>query len=963
MLDFMVRQIRLNKNKKNKGFTVVELLVALLIISVISAIAIPIYLNVKTRANLHIAQKDGQNLAGEVQALLGSYQDFGSTDGTISWGSSTKLMTIVLGTGATSPVPVTENLSTGTTVSGKTFASSTSWCLDVANNGQHVIFTQTGYASGLSICPLSGFYYPTAIFTYGSDNQRIAPVGPFGGNGAKTYSITAGSLPPGVSFDTSTGTFSGPISTAWNFTAKMITSGGNYSCAVTNLTGVKCWGDNTYGEIGDNSTVNRSSPTDVYGLTSGVNSVFAGAGGTTCALLLTGELDCWGYNGEGQVGDGTTTNRLSPVQVNGLASGVSNQVGIGSNSVCAVLLNGMLKCWGKNTNGQLGNGTTSNASIPTLVSGFSANAVKVSVGGSTACVIDNSKALYCWGLSTDGQMGTGSTTQSLSPTLLPTISSGVSMVSLGLRSGCAIVTGAVKCWGYNGNGELENNSTVSTTTPISSTVLTTGVQQIDMGGYGGCAVTASFGAKCWGLNTNGQVGDGTTVTRLIPTDVTGLTTGVSQIGAGASHVCALTTVSTIQCWGLDTSGQLADGIVTQRTTPQVVSNLIIGSGNVPAFNQTCALTNAGGIVCWGNNGKGQLGNGNKNNQSTPTLVLGLSTGALQVSAGKDFTCAIVVGNTAKCWGSNSNGQLGTGSTTDSLTAVAVSGLNGNTKAITAGAGFACVIQSLSGGSVWCWGDNTYGQLGNGTTTDSLVPVPVPGLSSGVSAIAAGFGSTACALLSGGGVKCWGYNANGQVGDGTTTNRLVPTDVTGLTSGVSSISVGPSTACASLTIGSAKCWGYNGNGQLGNGTTTQSTTPVQVTGLTSGVTQISVGSYHACAVISTGTKCWGNNTYGQLGDATTTNRLSPVDAAGMTTGVQLVAAGQYHTCVVMVIGTAYCWGLDTSGQLGLGTLTQQVTAVPSNYTGAQGGFPTTLVITATDSSGSVSTSITLSTTSG
>ena len=960
MFGFILNYTRRNRLAKSRGFSVVELLIALVIVSVIAGIAIPIYLNIKTREYLHVAQKDGQSLSGEVQAVLSSYQDFGSTDGVITWDSTTKLMSITLGNGATSPTPVTETLTKGTTVSGKTFASSTSWCIDVANNGQHAIFTETGYAAGMTTCPLSGFYYPSNTFTTGSDNQQLAPVGPFGGSGTKTYAITSGSLPPGVTFDTSTGVFSGPISTAWNFTAKMIASGGDYSCAVTSLAGVKCWGNNTYGQVGDNSTVNRSSPTDVYGLTSGVNSVYAGAGGTTCALLLTGALQCWGYNGEGQVGDGTTTNRYSPVDVTGLGSGVSNQIGIGLNSVCAVLNNGMLKCWGNNTNGQLGNGTTTNSSTPTLVSGFLSGASRISVGGSTACVINTSRALYCWGLSTDGQMGTGSTTKSLTPTPLPSMTSGVTQVSLGLRSACAIILGgAVKCWGYNGNGELGINSTTGTNTPVALPTLTTSVQQIDMGGYGGCAVTGTNGAKCWGLNTNGQVGDGTVITRLVPTDVTGLTSGVSQIGSGTSHACAITTALTVQCWGLDTSGQLADGIVTQRTTAQIVTNLIVGNGNVPAFNQTCALTTAGGIVCWGNNGKGQLGNGNKNNQSTPVDVVGLTTGVMQVAAGRDFTCAVTTGNKAKCWGSNQLGQLGTGGTTDSLTAVDVNGLTGNTKAVAAGDGFACAIQSQSNGNVWCWGDNTYGELGNGTTTSSLVPVQVTGLGANVNAIAAGFGPTACALLSTGNLKCWGYNSNGQVGDGTTTNRLVPTDVSGMTSGVTSFDVGPNSACAVISTGAAKCWGYNGNGQIGNGTTTQSLVPTQVTGLTSGVTQIAVGYYHACAVINTGVKCWGNNLYGQVGDGTTTSRLSPVDAAGMTTGVQLVATGQYHTCVVMVIDTAYCWGLDTSGQLGLGTLTQEVTAVPSNYTGAQAGFPTTLVVTVTDSSGSTSTSVTLS----
>lgn len=954
-----------HKQRKAFGFSTIEITIALIILAVISAIAIPLYTSAQGRSHLTIAQNDGKILFNEIQSTLTDYQTFGTTDGSIALNTSTNLVTITLGSGATSPAAFSVKTSSGSTATGKTFANSTSWCLDVANQGKHVIFTEKGYTAGISNCPISGFVYSPIAFTIGSDNQQFPPIGPFGGNGTKTYSITSGTLPPGVTFDTSTGVFSGPISGAWNFTATRISSGGNYSCAVTDTTGVKCWGDNTHGQIGDNSTISRSSPTDVYGLDSGVNSVFTSNGGTTCALMLVGSLKCWGYNADGEVGDGSSTDRYSPVQVSGLGSGVSNQVGIGDNSTCAVMLSGALKCWGLNTNGQLGNGTTTASLIPLTVPNYSSGVTKVSVGGSTACLINTGGALYCWGLSTDGQMGTGSVTQSLTPTLVPALTSGVAQVSLGVRNGCALTSvGAVQCWGYNGVGELGNNSTTNSNTPVQVSGLTTSVSSIDVGSSSACAVTGSFGAKCWGLNTNGQIGDGTTVTRLVPTDVTGLTSGVDEVSVGAAHACVITTSYAIQCWGLDTSGQLADGIVTQRTTAQLVTNLVVGPGGVPSFNQTCALTDVGGLKCWGNNGKGQVGNGNTKNQTTPTDVSGLTSGVLQVSTGHNFTCAVVTNNTIKCWGDNSTGQLGTGNTTSSLTPITVGGLTGNTTAVTAGDGFACALQANSNGSVYCWGDNTYGQLGNGTTTSSLSPVAVTGLGTGVVAISAGFGPTACALLNTGGLKCWGYNGNGQLGNGTTTQSLIPTDVTGMTSGVASFDVGPSTVCAVNTSGGLKCWGYNGNGQLGNGTTTQSLTPGDVTGLTSGVSAIAVGYYHACALLTTtAVKCWGYNGYGEVGDGTTIQRLTPVPVTinGTTTGVQLVAAGQYHTCVVMISGSAYCWGLDTSGQLGLGTQIQQPTAVATNYTGAQAGFPTTLIVTVTDSTGSVSTSVTLTTT--
>lgn len=942
-----------------------EILISLLIVSLVAGVSIPLYANTKKRGYLNTAQNDGKILFGIVQSSVEEYKTLGTTDGLITMNTSTNLLTIGLGVGAVPISAISVTLSKGTSASGKTFKNSKSWCLDVVNNGEHVIFNEKGYNPGTLNCPISGFKYPAISFLVGSDNQQFSPIGPFGGDGTRTFAVTSGSLPPGVTFDASTGVFSGPTAGAWNFTATRISVGGNYSCAVTSMSGVKCWGENASGQLGDGSSISRSSPTNVYGLGSGVYSVFTSNTGTTCALLLIGSLKCWGLNSSGQIGDGTILNRYSPVNVTGLVSGVSSQVSLGSNFSCAVLLSGALKCWGSNNNGQLGNGTTNPSLIPLTVPGYSSGVSKVSAGGSTACLITNTvNALKCWGLSTDGQMGTGETTQSLTPILVPALDSDVSDVSVGTRSACAITsTGAVKCWGYNGTGILGNNSTTDSTVPVQVSGLTTGVASIDVGTTSACVITGSFGAKCWGGNANGQLGDGTLETRLTPVSVLGLTSGVNEISIGSSHGCAITTTYSIKCWGLNTSGQLGDGVVTQRTTAEPVADLIVGNGNVPAFNQTCAMTSLGGIKCWGNNGQGQLGNGNNNNQTTPTDVVGLTSGVLSVSTGNEFTCAVVTDGTVKCWGSNTKGQLGDGTTNNSLTPITVGGLSGNTIAITAGDGFACALQSQNNGNVMCWGDNSKGQLGNGTTTDSLSPVQVTGLGSGVASVNAGFGSTTCATMDTGGLKCWGLNSNGQLGDGTTIQRLTPVDVSGLTSGVTSFDVGPSTACAVTSTGALKCWGFNGNGQLGNNTTTQSLVPINVTGLSTGVAEVTVGYYHTCAkLVDTSIKCWGFNGYGQVGDGTITQRLTPVTVIinGTTTGVERVSAGQYHTCAVLTVGTAYCWGLDTSGQLGLGTQTQQIIAVPTNYTGAQAGFPTLLVVTVTDSTGSASVNVTLTT---
>ncbi|MGA9350442.1 MAG: hypothetical protein WBW48_16795, partial [Anaerolineae bacterium] len=189
------------------------------------------------------------------------------------------------------------------------------------------------------------------------------------------------------------------------------------------------------------------------------------------------------------------------------------------------------------------------------------------------------------------------------------------------------------------------------------------------------------------------------------------------------------------------------------------------------------------------------------------------------------------------------------------------------------------------------------------------------------AIAAGYRHT-CALTAGG-VKCWGYNGYGQLGDGTWTWRNTPVDVSGLTSGVTTIAAGSYHTCALTAGGGAKCWGHNNNGQLGDGTTTNRNTPVDVSGLTSGVDAIAAGSYHTCALTAGGVKCWGLNDYGQLGDGTTTNRNTPVDVSGLTSGVAAIAAGYYHTCA-LTAGGVKCWGRNNNGQLGDGTTTDRNT---------------------------------------
>lgn len=264
-----------------------------------------------------------------------------------------------------------------------------------------------------------------------------------------------------------------------------------------------------------------------------------------------------------------------------------------------------------------------------------------------------------------------------------------------------------------------------------------------------------------------------------------------------------------------------------------------------------------------------------NAQVIPTAFFRLHETIVQITTGYDSTCVLGISGKVYCVGSNPDGQLGDGTTTSKSSFVSVIGLPGKASFIDGHGGeHFCAIVS---GGVWCWGDNAYGQIGDGTASARSTPVQVSGLTSGVTRISVGSYSS-CAIQSGA-AYCWGSNSNGHLGDGTTTNRSTPVQVSGLTSGVTDISAGSYnsyTNCA-IVSGTTKCWGNGASGMLGNGTTTDVNTPVNVSSLSTNTELLATGNQYACVRDKGVVKCWGSNTNGKLGDGTTTQRNSPVTA--------------------------------------------------------------------------------------
>jgi alpha-tubulin suppressor-like RCC1 family protein len=751
----------------------------------------------------------------------------------------------------------------------------------------------------------------TLDYTQTGLSPSVATLSPSvsGGTGSYTFSYS-GTLPSSVSFDTETGTFSGPAS--WDSYGTAIAAGHTHACAITGSGSLNCWGSNTYGELGTGLTETASkcvytadgsvqegysqyycnsyasqftwttgtfnasalTPTPVAGLSSGVTAV--AVGGTHTCAIVNGAAMCWGANGSGQLGDGTFTSSTTPVQVTGLTSGVTAIDAYGS-ATCAVH-NGAAKCWGQNSGGQIGNGSTPGWSAkfetPTQVTGLTSGVVSIAVGNEHACALLADGTLNCWGKNNSGQLGSGETT-----------------------TGQTCVTS----WG-----------TYAYMVPY-------------CGMYGGTVVDVTVGL------------DTTT-----PVAVSGILSA-TQIVAGSSHTCALLSTGAVKCWGGDSEGQVGDGTVTAdgHMTPVSVSGLGSSVTEISAGEQHTCAVHQGQLKCWGNNWSGQLGNGSTNSYldasnnyataymkyPTPLVVTELGTSVQRVSAGGGLTCALSSG-AAHCWGRNDSGQTGTGITGKTLIAENVSGLGATATQVVSGADFSCAL--LTTGAVKCWGANGSGQLGAGFTgTFSATPLQVQGLTSGVTKISAA-GDRACAVHTGA-LKCWGFT--GEV-DGVYTKSIVPVQISGLSSGVVDVAVAgkmglPSSAsaCALLSDATVKCWGSNNHGQLGDGTTTDSTTPVAVQGIdpvnvrAASVHQAGLGMY--CMIAASGAVstagalyCWGDSngkvSFPSMGDM---HGFVTATLTSLTSGVTAISGFTYQSLCVQQNGTTGCSGVNQYGHLG------------------------------------------------
>jgi len=756
------------------------------------------------------------------------------------------------------------------------------------------------------------------------------------------------------------------------------------------------WGRNSYGQLGNGSTQQQPHPVaiTVGGVAVTNLQAVASNGSYSLALKQDGTVLAWGYNGNGQLGDGTTTNRNEPVSVLDASSTPLNNIialAVGGNHSLALKSDGTVIAWGYNGNGQLGDGTNIQRVNPQLLRDNNGVAitgiVAIAAADRHSLALKSDGTLLAWGYNGYGQLGDGTTTQRnrvrivVDENFIP-VTGLTAIAADGDHSLALMSDGSVRAWGRNDNGQLSNGTTANRWHPArvidSNYYPLTNITAIAAGGLHSLALKSDGRVYSWGDNDNGQLGDGAWLDQRLAhrvTDTTGADISqITAIAAGADHSLALKTDGTLLSWGDNYYEQLGDGTAGDHNEAVMVVNAnrqaVAPIGNaggsdsdgdgVPDSSDAFPLdpnysadTDADGLAdAWetlhfGNlttangssdsDGDGSLDSEEFQHRSDPNVAPELQS--QPIAAGDYHSLGLKPNGTAVAWGRNYYGQLGDGSTQQRSHPVATT-VGGvavtNLQALVSNGSHSLALKQ--DGTVLAWGYNGNGQLGDGTTTNRTEPVSVLDASStplnSIIALAVG-DNHSLALRSDGTVMVWGYNGNGQLGDGTNIKRLIPQllqDSNGMAiTEIVAIAAGANHSLALKSDGTLLAWGYNGYGQLGDGTTTQryrvrivvDENFIPVTGLAA----IASDGEHSLALMSDGSvRAWGRNDNGQLGNGDTTNRIHPTPVIDSNyyplTNITTIAAGGLHSLALKSNGRLYSWGDNDNGQLGDGAWSDQ-----------------------------------------
>jgi len=612
---------------------------------------------------------------------------------------------------------------------------------------------------------------------------------------------------------------------------------------------------------------------------------------------------------------------------------------------------------------QIDSSGNSSSSVSQTIKRIFPKPTAVVTGQNFTCAII-SKGVKCWGLNAAGQLGVGDNSPRLDGDHAYTIEIpyrssdlGVIQLAAGNTHACALFeNGKVKCWGDNAQKQLAIAASVgNSTTPVEITGLTN-VVQIAAGSLHSCARNNSGDVFCWGYNKYSQIGDGGSATPVsAPWQVTS-NWKAKSLAAATHRSCAITQdiPAKVKCWGINTNGEGGTGALTATPAPTNVNdaNLSLASATQLILGDyfSCAVLGGGseGVACWGNNYSGAFGGANLGTSRylTPTLSISASQSGTTYWAGNSSpsVCGAYSDSgsglkTLKCHGDNTSGILGDGTFTKQTSPVTAStalSSGGEPISVSISANFACaVLQGAEKNEIKCWGNNAQGQLGEGTklmSSDFQSTAPeVAGLSS-VTEITGGNNSS-CSISASGSVHCWGSNGYGQLGISQSFSSLQMPEAEApiISSGATKVAIANYSACALSSSGGIECWGYGAYGQLTIGTANLYASTDSL--IRSDATDIAAGTYHYCAVVNGAAKCWGYNNNGQLGDGTVTNRTVPV--VPIAAQVSVISAGAYHSCAV-VDHQVKCWGWVSRGQVGNGVSATNSSVPPTSVLTASDG---------------------------
>ena len=661
------------------------------------------------------------------------------------------------------------------------------------------------------------------------------------------------------------------VGTDTNWTA--IAAGEYHTLALKSDNSLWAWGRNFYGQLGDGTTDSKSIPIQV-GTETNWTAIAAGDG-HTIALKSDGSLWAWGYNSSGQLGDGTTSDKSGPIQIG--TDNDWTTISAGTFHTLALKSDGSLWAWGFNFYGQLGDGCTlsvdcSDSSTPVQV-GTDTDWTAITAGRSHTLALKSDSTLWAWGNNSYGQLGDGTTVDNSSPIQVGTDTNWIAIAAGSSHTLALKSDGSLWAWGSNFYGQLGASTSETcfgdpcSTTPV-QVETDTNWTAIAIGGGHTIALKSDSSLWAWGRNSSGQLGDGAGGDKPSPIQVD-IATNQTSITAGCCHTLSLKNDGSLWAWGANNNGQLGNGtnVNFNKSLPVRVGAETNWTAIAAGYGHTLALKSDGSLWAWGFNSSGQLGDGTRVDKTSPVQV-GTATDWISVTAGTWHTIALKNGGSLWAWGSNSSGQLGDGTIGNLKTSPVKIGTDTDWTAIAAAIWHTIALKS--DGTLWAWGLNNNGQLGISTSENcsnfpcSTVPVQV-GTATDWTAITAG-DNLSIALKRDGSLWAWGANSYGQLGDGTTDSKSIPIQV-GTETNWTAIAAGSDHTLALKSDGSLWAWGNNSYGQLGEGTTVDKSSPVQI-GTDTDWTAITAGSNHTIALKSDGSLwAWGRNDSSQLGAST------------------------------------------------------------------------------------------------